>query len=277
MSEELAVAGERVAEFSVDEGCNFLRAQLPDSITRDAHQEIRQISAIFHGFPLALGLASAYIRTRCCQLEEFFRIIKDDKQLDALTSIPVVGYEWTLSTVWKLSLSSLDGSARTVLEILVYLDPDSIPNELFQKGYPNCSVTDPLAFLSNPVKFFAATTALRQRSLIRTNSHRDTFSIHRYFQASAFRHICESPRVRRQSFEYALNLLCNMQPEDNTKQHWSPQCWEPTQRYLPHIKTLESRFLESPASFKGSETKLARLLFHCSKYVAPQASPFDNG
>ena len=277
MSEELAVAGERVAEFSVDEGCNFLRAQLPDSITRDAHHEIRQISAIFHGFPLALGLASAYIRTRCCQLEEFVRIIKDDKHLDALNSIPVAGYEWTLSTVWKLSLSSLDASARTVLEILVYLDPDSIPNELFQKGYPNCSVTDPLAFLSNPVEFFAATTALRQRSLIRTNSHRDTFSIHRYFQASAFRQICENPRVRRQSFEYALSLLCNMQPEDNTKQHWSPQCWEPTQRYLPHIKTLESRFLESPASFKGSETKLARLLFHCSKYVAPQAFPFDNG
>ena len=277
MSEELAVAGERVADFSVDEGCNFLRAQLPDSITRDAHDEIWQISANFHGFPLALGLVSAFIRTRCCQLEAFVRILNDDRSLDAINSIPVGGYAWTLSTVWKLSLSSLDASARKILEILVYLDPDSIPNELFQKGYPNCSVTDPLAFLSNPLEFFAAIMALRQRSLIRTNSHRDTLSIHRYFRETAFRQICESPEGRRQSFEDALSLLCNMQPEDNTKQHWSPQCWEPTQRYLPHIKTLESRFLESPASFKGSETKLARLLFHCSKYVAPQAFPFDNG
>lgn len=268
MSEERATAGERVTEFSVGEGRSFLTAQLPKEITNNAQDQIQQISKLFDGLPLALGLVTAFVRTRNFQLESFIKIIDDARHMRVIDSMPITGYTLTLSTVWKLSLSTLSDEALLVLRTLVYLDPDSIPYELFQKHHTsNSLINKRLSFLSNPLAFSDVTTSLRQHSLIRTNPERSTLSIHRYFQESTFRQICKDGVVRRQSFENALDLLCNIQPQDNFKQHWSPQFWEPTQKYLPHIKTLEAHFLQSPKSFLGSEEKLARLLFHCSKYV----------
>ena len=267
MSVERAMCGILVPEFSVTESLDFFKSELPKHLISGAESDVRKVCEIFDGLPLALSQVTAFIRTRGCQLVTFLERFEDERNShhDVIISSPVCGYSKTLSTVWQLSLSALTADAQRMLDILVFLNPDSVQNDLFQKGSVKKNGTpDGSRFMSNPCSYFEAIKSLRQQSLIRSNDERKTISIHRYFQEAAFRQIQKDTMKTRQAFEDTLELICNAQPEDNFKNHWSPQFWESTLAYLPHVKKLTSRFLQSPASFRGSEAKLATVLFNCA-------------
>lgn len=45
-------------------------------------------------------------------------------------------YDWTLATVFDIALGELDDDARTFLEILVFLNPDEVPEEILRIKEP---------------------------------------------------------------------------------------------------------------------------------------------
>jgi hypothetical protein len=81
---------------------------------------------------------------------------------------------------------------------------------------------------------------------------------------------------RKNAFTFALHLLTNVQPEFlNHAQHWAPQIWQSSEKFLPHVKKLEQMFLDAPSIYEGSELKSARVMYHCSTWefhFAPSAS-----
>ncbi|TAQ85801.1 hypothetical protein B7494_g5858 [Chlorociboria aeruginascens] len=268
MSAEVATSGQAVLEFSIEEGRDFLNYSLPSQVTANAQDIAWNISATFHGFALALGQIAGYIRTSGCSLQDFVRMYENRKNTTALTALPVKDYHSNLATVWDLSLSTLSSEAKTILEILTFVDPDSVPNALFQEPTAEGSDAWPqLDFLADPIKFWESLKMLRSQSLIRTNTELNTISIHRYFRDNIALRLQKDPARRRAAFQQTLHLLTNIQPEFlNHNIHWSPDNWTGSEQYLPHIKALEVRFLEEPSAFRDSENKLAKLIYHCAVY-----------
>ena len=267
MSAERTMCNILVPEFSVPESLEFFKLNLPGHLVSGAECDVREVCEILDGLPLALSQVTTFIRTRGCRVETFLKKFKDehDSHHDVGTSNPLPGYSSTLSIVWQMSISALTPNARRMLDILVFLNPDSIQNELFQNGGDGKKgLRDGLQYMSNQYSYFEAVKSLRQQSLIRSNEEQNTVSIHRFLQEAAFRQIQKDVVKARQAFEDALELICNAQPEDNFKKHWSPQFWESTLEYLPHVKKLTTRFLQNPASFSGSEAKMATVLFNCA-------------
>jgi hypothetical protein len=260
-----------VPEFSIDEGCDFLGSLLPKIDVQDpeTRAQLQGISTAFHGYPLALAQAAAFIRNDGCALDEFLTIFQDKKQSNAISSIPIDDYHATLFTVWDLSFRSLSEQSRQILEMLVYFDPDGIPSELLEQSCASQARGQAggvdLSYLANRVKLWDALKGLRSQSLIRTNSELKTISIHRFLQEQAFNHLCAEPSRRYKAFKEALFVLSHRQPEfPNVTQHWSPGLFKDSDMCLAHIARLAARFLESPEVFAGLENKLGKLIFECA-------------
>ncbi|KAK3683303.1 P-loop containing nucleoside triphosphate hydrolase protein [Podospora appendiculata] len=259
-----------VPEFTIQEGCSFLGTLLPDVDMSNPRTmaTLEDISTTFHGYPLALAQAAAFIRNGGCSLSSFLGIFRDKRHSNAIASIPVEDYHATLFTVWDLSFQALSEPSRQILEILVYFDPDSVPFVLLREGClprnaehddtATASIASDLRYMADPVDLWAALKGLRAQSLIRTNRELETISIHRFLQEQAFRRLCFEPSRRRKAFAESLFLLLNHQPEfPNVTQHWSPDLFRDSERCLAHIQRLAARLRRS-----ASETKavLARVV-----------------
>jgi tetratricopeptide (TPR) repeat protein len=262
-----------VQDFDLDEGCDFLASLLPD-INKDAahvRPHLEQICGLVQGYPLVLSQVAGFIRTGGCSLGNFIAIFNDKKASAEILSLPVPDYHATFATVWALCHSSLSHNAKRLLNILSYLDPDSIPYEFFKtgagaKGGKEASLD--LKYLAEPLTFHASLQDLTAQSLIRLNVDNETISIHRYLQKRSYEHLCNDGTIRRIAFEEALHLLTNTQPEfDNTNRHMSEHNWEYSEKYVPHIKVLAAHFLENPEVFVGFENQLGTLVYQCAVYV----------
>ena len=264
LSKNLTRNNYQVLEFSVEEGCGFLRSALPRNLTINAADDLKRVSETFHGYPLALGQIAGFVQTYGCSISDFLKFYEDKKNPADILNLPVKDYHANLATVWDLSFSSLDENSRTILEILALLDPDSLPYDYFTHGTVDQHGQWPrLGFMADSFKFLAALKRLRSQSLVRINPDLHTISMHRYFQDSVRQQIYQDVRRQHDPFQEAVHLLTIIQPEFmNHSQHWSPRNWAGSEQYLPHIKVLEGRFLEGPSRFESSASKLAKLVYH---------------
>ena len=266
LSEEIASHHSEVTEFTTDEGCNFLTHSLRSSFLTINRDKARQISAMFHGFPLALGVIAGYIRSKGCSLDDFINICQ--KRTPRFLEFAIHDYHANLNNVWDISLASLDENARTILEVFALLDPDSLPHHFFTRGGITQHDHMPrLRFLADQESFLAALGRLTSQSLIRSNRELRTMSIHRYLQARVLDRLSKDVKQQQAVFSEALHLLNIVQPEfQNHSQHWSPQNWQGSEKYLPHIKSLERHFLRDQNRYKESQIKVAALIFQSAVY-----------
>lgn len=262
-----------VSAFSVEEGAEFLESLIPEAGKGAGNDRLRKeaflrISKIFHGYPLALSQAAGFIGSGGATLFNFESLLQDQRNSAAIADLPVDYYHDPLATAWDLYLGSLNPNCKLILDILAFLDPDSIPYELFKEGSRNRHSGDTrtqLEFLSNDIQFWEALLGLRSKSLVRANKDLETISIHRFSQEQVFNQLRNNQNRRRLAFEHALYLLTNAHPEFlNHSQHWAPDNWKSSEKYLPHVKKLETMFLEGSDTYQGSELKLARVMYHCA-------------
>jgi hypothetical protein len=265
-----------VPEFTIDEGCTFLRTLLPTSLTQTAETDLKETSIILGGHPLALSQAATYILGEECQVYAFLKAYHDQRKQPEILTSTVSDYELDLSTMWKLSLSTLTPDCHYLLDILTFFDPDSVPYKLLTDGalslarsfVHSCKTSAQsgrLQFLADQNTFTGLLRTLRKQSLIRTNFCSSSFTIHRLVQEYASQRLGSNRDRERKVFADALSLLGSMQPKDDCTRHWSPHLWDNALVYFPHVRALESRFREKPAAFWGFENSLARLLFNCAK------------
>jgi hypothetical protein len=123
-----------VPEFTIDEGCTFLRTLLPTSLTQTAETDLKETSIILGGHPLALSQAATYILGEECQVYAFLKAYHDQRKQPEILTSTVSDYELDLSTMWKLSLSTLTPDCHYLLDILTFFDPDSVPYKLLTDG-----------------------------------------------------------------------------------------------------------------------------------------------
>ena len=254
----------QVLDFSITEGCEFLRLSLSDPVPVDIEKDLRKISDCVHGYPLALSQIAGFIRTNSCSMHDFWTLFHDKRRSVTISTYQVQAYDANLATVWDLSFSMLDDDSRVILEIFAFLDADSLPLKLFQHGSLDQHNKWPrLGFMADPLKFIEALKRLRSQSWVRNNGALPTISIHRFFQDNVRDVLHKEPLLESQAFEEALHLLGIIQPRFmNHSQHWNPQHWEGSKQYLQHVQSLEKHFLSTPRIMDSSAAKLARIVYH---------------
>jgi hypothetical protein len=125
---EPADSGLEVHPFSNQEGAGFLMHLLSRdvdySICNDDLTSATQLSSTLGGHALAISQMAGFIHRRSWSIPEFLNVY--EKQANR--------FQWlgNLDFLWRLSFESLSGPASNLLAILCLLDPDAMPQELFE-------------------------------------------------------------------------------------------------------------------------------------------------
>ncbi|KUJ15052.1 TPR-like protein [Mollisia scopiformis] len=185
------------------------------------------------------------------------------------TSTVNLFYEHTLMTVWRISITRLSQEASRLLEILVYFDPDTIPDQLFLEGAKN---NPGLEFLSGRLSYLDAVSELLRQGLVMTTRSKKGstpgkfargLSVHRLVQESVFYQLDAQGRSER--FKDALTVLVGAWPTNAKNPFRMNALWSTCALYLPHVVTLEARYRES--STIEPPPHMIRLIFLASWYM----------
>lgn len=125
----------------VEEGSDMLLSHLARDVGHDAPTPedkgmARKLCAELGGLPLAITQIGAFVRSGEWTLAEVLELFKTHNTgvLFAEEEKPsgLKYYGHTLASVWNMTLGNFDEQTQTLLAIVAFLDPSSIPEELFQ-------------------------------------------------------------------------------------------------------------------------------------------------
>ena len=186
-----------------DEDGAYLLNSLTEMDNEEPDTVARQISHILGGLPLAIVQMASVIRRQQLDLTQFLELYQDctehpgfhGKRFDT----GVRTYPHSISTVW--AFERLNSEARVLLELMSFLDPDCIQEDIFAEA----SVMSVEHFPSNKKSYRAARTSLLQSSLIKRNTQDKKLSVHRLVQ-DAVRAKLDREHVQAY-FRFAVHLL----------------------------------------------------------------------
>ena len=123
----------QIKDLSREQGADLLYACMGRKAVDDNEFEYaRKISDLLGGLPLALSTIGGYMRQTGDPVVEFFDHLRTSCNAWEVSAIgPAKQYERTLATVFQIALKELPDDARSLLNILAFLNPDRIPTELF--------------------------------------------------------------------------------------------------------------------------------------------------
>ena len=122
-----------VPSFTSDEGsiCVFKHLER-DPLDADERNSAKALTRLVGGSPLALATVGGYVGPLSnYSLSDF---LKDFNKKSLFWNCEDVGtvraYEKSLATVFDIALDELDDDARRLLEVLAFLDPDGVPEDI---------------------------------------------------------------------------------------------------------------------------------------------------
>ena len=125
--------GKQIKEFSGPEGAKILMQLVNRPLYSGEEATAAQLlSEELGGLALALGVMAAQVRRRQESFEDFLEFYKANKADLHKSKSGTKGYQESLHTCWNMSFQQLSDHAFSVLAILSFLAPDSIPERLFQ-------------------------------------------------------------------------------------------------------------------------------------------------
>ena len=216
----------------VPEATDFLRTRgrRPDAEI-DA---CRELAEALGGLPLALEQAAAYLaqhRTiKVGRYLEGFRRRRLAFVEEKTSKRRVRDYEETVATTWQISLEKLPPSAVQALQIMVFLDPDSIPIRFFQEqGKLLGPPLDELDLSDEFVIQEAVLEPLMRYSLVHVVGDGSAVSVHRLVQ-EVIGHELKTEGAYLAVFERAHQALDASFPRSN-----APDTWAEGAFWLPHV------------------------------------------
>lgn len=218
----------------------------------------RETSAIVGGLPLAIATIGGYINESESSVEEFLHIMKRSSNAwEDTQHTQTKHYEKTLGTVFDIALKELPPGARNLIDILAFLNPDSIPESILIAPHDN----EEVKFLSSKAGYvrkfliiapslrgyslLEMTRILRRRQLVRreTSGGEPFLSIHRSLQWSIIVDLSRVHDHRWQVYHRAFVLLRRGMPMSSPIQVPEPEKWPQFERYTPQILNLRTHCL----------------------------------
>ena len=126
----------RVKDLDRDKGAElvfkYLRREPQDEEELDY---ARGISDLVDGLPLALATIGGYMHSVGTSISTYYRNLKtSSKAWQASATGAAKQYNKKLETVFDLALEELPSKARELINMLAFLNPDKIPEEMFIKS-----------------------------------------------------------------------------------------------------------------------------------------------
>lgn len=207
------------------------------------------------GHPLAISQISGTISRRDLSLEEFSELYdKESLRADFHQS----SLEPTSKTLWTiLSFEDLTPYATVLLQVIAFLDPDSISEDLLFKMKEVENNPASASFPNSLGNFMEARTELSKSSLVKRNRDRRELIVHRIIQDVA-RARMDEPTLRS-IFGAAVDLLYHAWPFSEFEH--STERWLRCEPMIGHIANLHRLYHENTRLQQSEDTrpKLARL------------------
>ncbi|KAF2124109.1 TPR-like protein [Dothidotthia symphoricarpi CBS 119687] len=260
-----ATKGFHVQPFDATDGSDLLLNLLGLDHTSLLNREKSvEITKALGGLPLALTQIGGFIVQRKLALRDFLPLYERNASKIDARQTSITGYEHTLSTVWEMSMSRLEGDTQTLFNMLPYFQPDGVDETILSQG--SVSLDDPAyGFLHDEMDLGDAEEVLLRTGLVDKNAEDAVLSIHRLIQAAILRN--QSPEIRKNIFHIVVCILSWAFPDT-----WSEdvghqfQSWANCEKCLPHVNHLVAQRekhkigLTSPQSY-------GELLLRCSWYL----------
>ncbi|EMR67542.1 putative tetratricopeptide repeat domain-containing protein [Eutypa lata UCREL1] len=150
--------------------------------SNDSEDDIaQQISNALGGVPLAISQMAGIIRRQDLTLSEFLELYTDREEHASLYETKfdtnLITYRHSLSTVW--AFEKLKPQARQMLELISFLDPDVIGEDLLMEASVELFSEGTHFKKSN---YNAARADLLQSSLVQRDKQKQQISVHRIVQ-----------------------------------------------------------------------------------------------
>ena len=188
------------------------------------------------GLPLAIIQVSAYIQRRQMSCSEMIRMLDQvpnaKKILKSEAGLGSGEYNHSLCTVW--ALDDLDDASKSLLELLSFLDPDTISEALLTQVGPKCCSDGWFPDLDG---YIDARSTLLQASLIRRNIANGQLMIHRMVQDVVRLHMDDTHS--RLVFGKLVRLLSYGWPDPGAHK-WShiKMIWDAAHPIVTHIARM---------------------------------------
>lgn len=122
------------------EGCSLLFAIRKGPVTDEEKRVGDEISAWVGGLPLAIVTLSGYIKYSVWSVAEILDCLHQSSRIWVSgTEIRVVSekdnYERTWENIFEMALSEISPNSRHLIQILAFLNPSGIPEELLKMNH----------------------------------------------------------------------------------------------------------------------------------------------
>lgn len=257
----LAGSGERIQEMDEALAVELVKSLLGGKF-ESKHDEdaARVLVKRVQGLPLAIKSAVGTMMEVKCSVKKFSEnwktedILVDSKS--SHTSSPSSRYEYDLKTVWASGVSALSPSSRSLLQALVILDPDGIPEEIFENA-----TGDPFQLFDfvGSRQYFRSCAALYKTSLIDKiekpssettlqpapmtgvdppqGTNTSQITIHRLIQTFVRSQML--PEDWKQAFSAAVEVLNHSWPYPSQHNRTQGSFWITQEIFMPHVQSLQ--------------------------------------
>lgn len=231
----------------------------------------RKISDALGGVPLAISQMAGIIRRQDLTLPEFFELYTDHEEHASLYETKfdtsLVTYRHSLSTVW--AFEKLKPQARQLLELMSFLDPDVIKEDLLMEAS--------VGLLSEGARFkksnyIEARTDLLQSSLVQRDKQQQQISVHRIVRDAILATM--DVTKKRFLFNQVLRILWADWPSALPKPSKEPELplpkstggrlqvgrWPVCAAIYPHILRLHQLWLAISDPSEATKLLFAKLL-----------------
>ncbi|KAI1737183.1 hypothetical protein F4680DRAFT_460693 [Xylaria scruposa] len=237
---EPADGGLEITTWDTETGSRFLlhllSTEIGTELRGDETASAHELSEKLSGHALAISHMAGLIHRRAWSISEFMKIYKQHPgELHGISG------NRSINALWDLSFRSLDEHARSILGLLCFLAPDSIPQALFEP-LDDSGLPDTLSFFTDTLAFSAAIENLLTLALIKRDKESRTFSLHRLVQMS-FKYFLGSAK-RQSSFNDATILVSQAFPRRDSNVAQLYLMWDKCSLYLQHVLSLKDCFRE---------------------------------
>ncbi|PGH16718.1 hypothetical protein AJ79_01591 [Helicocarpus griseus UAMH5409] len=232
---------------------------------------VQQISDVLGGVPLAISQMAGIIRRQDLTLSEFFELYTDYEEhanlYETKFDTNLVTYNYSLSTVW--AFEKLKPQARQLLELITFLDPDVIGENLLMEAS--------MALFSEGAQFkksnyIEARTDLLQSSLIHRDKQKQRISVHRIVQDVI---LATMDATKKQiMFDQVARLLWTNWPSAMPKPSKEPELpqpkstggrlhvgrWPTCAAIYPHVLRIHQLWSSIPNLSEATRLLFAKLL-----------------
>ena len=225
------------------------------------------------GLPLAIAQMAGIIRREYMALDDFLEVYKDDTEnptdspTGSLRSLNLLDLELeqrserargTIASIW--AINSLKPPSRSLLEAMIFLDPDCIQDYLMKDRCAQV-VTDP-HFPKRLKAFLSARAALMDSSLLKKVNDDTGVRIHRVLQDAIKVHLKRKLDI---IFVDTVAVLFQAWPSAAMHKVHDLERWPRCKELYPHVRYLRTEYKEHFLKNKDiPRFQYARLLYEAS-------------